>query len=82
MTLPSEDSVQSVHPRSLSVSSLYALWMANDPRFFHAESKDSDQSALSWSPIRVYTGRIVDSNELKLSSLRQQRLNKLHECAG
>ena len=39
-----------------------------------ASSKDSDQPAHSCSPIRIFTGHILDSQDCKVSSCGQQRL--------
>ena len=41
---PSKDSDQPGHPPSFEQSSLCAQWVAKDPSFLHADSKDSDQA--------------------------------------
>ena len=37
--------------------SLWALWVANDPTFLHADSKDSDQTGRMPRLIWVFAGR-------------------------
>ena len=39
------------------VWSVFAQWVAKDPRFLHADSKDSDQSGRMPRLIRVFAGR-------------------------
>ena len=45
-------------------------------------SKDSDQAEHSRSLISISTGRILDTQECKVSSCGQWRLTRLCECAG
>ena len=43
--MPSEDSDQTAHSRSLiRIFAGRFLWRANDARFFHAENEDSKQT--------------------------------------
>ena len=42
-----------------SESSLFAQLVAKDPRFLHADSKDSDQTGRMPRPIWVFAGRLV-----------------------
>ena len=54
---PSEDSDQPGHPRpGWSESSLSAQWVAKDPRFLNADSKDSNQTGRMPRLIWVFTG--------------------------
>ena len=56
--VPNEDSDQPGHP-VWSESSLCAQWVAKDPSFLHADSKDSDQIGWMLRLIWVFTGRTV-----------------------
>ena len=47
-----------------------------------APSEDSDQRARSRSLISIITRRILGSQGFKFSSCGQQRLKRLHGCAG
>ena len=43
---PNEDSDQPRHPPSLITAFAVRSWVAKDPRFHHADSKDSEQTGL------------------------------------
>ena len=61
--VPSEDSDQPGHQ-----SSLCAQWVAKDPSFLHADSKDSDQTGRMPRLIRVFAGRTLISLVLSCCS--------------
>ena len=48
----------------------------------YAPSEDSDQPAHSRRLIRIFTGRIFDSQECKVSSCLKRRLIRMRGCAG
>ena len=56
-----------------SVSSLYAQWVAKDPRFLHADNEDSDQTG--WMLVWVFAGphRIGGNLELSRESSNADR---------
>ena len=59
MSAPSEYSDQPGRPPSRSESTLYAHWVAKDPSFLHANSKDSDQTGRMLRLIWVSDGRTL-----------------------
>ena len=63
---------------------LFSYWSNNVRKcnFRDVASKDSDQSALLHSLIRIFSGHILASQGCKVSSCNQQRLIWLHRCTG